>query len=854
MPLPRLNQMNSRTAAPDVYRTVRSLFGSSLIGYWPLDDPAGTFVRDQSGNGLNAVTGGTTRPTLGAAGIGDGRTAASFPATSAYVNLYSAALASKFSGAEGTLIVWAKVSAAGVWSDAAYRVIADLYMNSNNYVTFARSNTYNNMILIEHKAGGTSRNHYAAFNAPTTWVMIGVTWSVSGAKVVPYVNGAKALDVAAPGTWSGTLSSAGCVLGALTTAAGSLWSGSIAHAILLNRAATEAEMLSLYRNWIGAEVICVIGDSISAPAYNSLMWTDMIRDSYNGGRVAITNHAVSGQSIMAHMDAQVMAAANDAADIIIIEMGTNDGSGVGVQAEVEENIIELRASNPNATIYYVNVLPRWTDATGATPVDKSYMRTPIAAACAAQGVNCWDTYTTPWITAADTADGLHPNASGKVKLYNQIAQRLTKTFYVSTAGNDSNVGSLASPWRTIQHAADYALAGDTVYIRGGTYTERVDFDTNSGRAGQYITFTAYPGETPVIDGTGLSFSDSGLINLVNVDYVKINGLTVQDSDDYGISADSCAYIDITNCTTNNTHSSGIYFDTCDHVTAINNTVVNARCVTLANGGHEESISVVATTNFEVSYNDISMNGVEGYLGNEGIDCKAGARFGSVHHNYIHGYTVEGGAIYVDAWDALTGDIDIYCNRCWGNPNGIVINSERGGTVQNVNIYNNQVYNVYDTGIGIGDTGTDGLRRNIAIYHNTIYKAQYNGGAAIYIRSANISGVTVINNITYFQGTNGQIVATTAAIAAKVTANNNLSYGSTAEIVAGCVEMSENPGGYVNIYDNLTGNPVFVSTVTPDLHLQASSPAIGAASDLGLTTDFDGANRSLPDIGAFEYGG
>lgn len=47
-------------------------------------------------------------------------------------------------------------------------------------------------------------------------------------------------------------------------------------------------------------------------------------------------------------------------------------------------------------------------------------------------------------------------------------------YYVSTTGNDNNNGtSLSMPWRTINKAAQTMFAGDTVYIRGGTYRESV---------------------------------------------------------------------------------------------------------------------------------------------------------------------------------------------------------------------------------------------------------------------------------------------------------------------------------------------------------------------------------------------
>jgi hypothetical protein len=43
------------------------------------------------------------------------------------------------------------------------------------------------------------------------------------------------------------------------------------------------------------------------------------------------------------------------------------------------------------------------------------------------------------------------------------------TYYVATNGSDSNPGTLAQPWLTIQHAANAAVAGDTVTVEPGTY-------------------------------------------------------------------------------------------------------------------------------------------------------------------------------------------------------------------------------------------------------------------------------------------------------------------------------------------------------------------------------------------------
>lgn len=76
---------------------------------------------------------------------------------------------------------------------------------------------------------------------------------------------------------------------------------------------------------------------------------------------------------------------------------------------------------------------------------------------------------------------------------------LSAYFVAATGGSDANPGTLAKPFATIQHAADLAKAGDSVYLRGGTYRETVH-PLQSGTAAAPITFTAYNNENVKIDG------------------------------------------------------------------------------------------------------------------------------------------------------------------------------------------------------------------------------------------------------------------------------------------------------------------------------------------------------------------
>ena len=66
-------------------------------------------------------------------------------------------------------------------------------------------------------------------------------------------------------------------------------------------------------------------------------------------------------------------------------------------------------------------------------------------------------------------------------------------------GSDTNNGSATKPWKTVAYAVKQLRAGDTLYLRGGTYYERV-YLTESGEPDQPITIRAYPGEIAILDG------------------------------------------------------------------------------------------------------------------------------------------------------------------------------------------------------------------------------------------------------------------------------------------------------------------------------------------------------------------
>jgi len=78
------------------------------------------------------------------------------------------------------------------------------------------------------------------------------------------------------------------------------------------------------------------------------------------------------------------------------------------------------------------------------------------------------------------------------------------TYYIAPTGNDSNVGAISSPWATLNKAWTVIKAGDTVYLRGGTYAFNAQqrLTGKNGASGTPINIWAYPNETPILSKSG----------------------------------------------------------------------------------------------------------------------------------------------------------------------------------------------------------------------------------------------------------------------------------------------------------------------------------------------------------------
>ena len=121
-----------------------------------------------------------------------------------------------------------------------------------------------------------------------------------------------------------------------------------------------------------------------------------------------------------------------------------------------------------------------------------------------------------------------------------------KTYYVSPSGNDSNPGTIDQPFKTIQHAADVAVAGETVLIRDGVYNEHVEPANSGDENTGYIVFSAYPDEKPIIDGDGIKTANNGFV-IAQKSYFKLLKLEIRNWNDAGILTDDSHHIEISDC-------------------------------------------------------------------------------------------------------------------------------------------------------------------------------------------------------------------------------------------------------------------------------------------------------------------
>jgi parallel beta-helix repeat protein len=428
-------------------------------------------------------------------------------------------------------------------------------------------------------------------------------------------------------------------------------------------------------------------------------------------------------------------------------------------------------------------------------------------------------------------------------------------YSVATWGSDTNAGTLTSPWRTLQKAANAVPAGGTVYIRGGTYGGFTM--TRSGTTSAEITFTEYPGEVAVISGSG---GPAKVVQLSAVHDVTISSLTVQGApSQYG---------------------AGIYVENGSHdITVQGNTLQENRSF---------GVKVLGSSNVAIKFNSIRRNetGIEISGGGSGVVI-AGNSISANDRMIVNDATAwnDRGANAISFY-RTTGPITVSQNTIYGNRaashdygfdgGAFEIYAASGLTITNNVMWDNE--NVLETGTDGTDCANNTFTRNVAfkgpttsvagpsmglilrcaenmlVANNTLHRldkfafdVSLAGGFA-----SSIDGLRIMNNVA--MGPDHPYSLDTA-IPLTVTIDYNDIYNPIGGAIA--YVYSHGNTNSLSEFRSWTGfdrngiqaNPLFVDVANADFHLKDTSPAIDRATPVtGITTGFLGL---APDMGRYE---
>jgi nitrous oxidase accessory protein NosD len=442
---------------------------------------------------------------------------------------------------------------------------------------------------------------------------------------------------------------------------------------------------------------------------------------------------------------------------------------------------------------------------------------------------------------------------------------------VAPTGSDSAAGTERAPLRTVTRALELLRPGEAVYLKTGTYAERLKLEEKGGSEALPLTLKAAPGATPVVKPSG---SGSSLVDVRGA-YWRIEGLTLDLAGD-----DSFAVLwrgvgshhgELRGCTARNgTAGAGLNVSEKASDILIENNVIH----NFTRSGDSHGI-ILQTTSRDVVVrgNDIHHNSGDGVqcIGPEGGATVSGTPFDNllVEGNELHENRENGVDVKTCTRVTLRGNI-IWGHRTSSTSRGegVVVHLSAKDVTLEDNVF-------YDNGraISIGGVRVDAPPTNVLIRRNLIRDALGSGEEGSGIRVDTSTNVKVQHNtvwnvpgpcLVFGHGDTGA--------SAQLDVRNNLFAGCGVAVRGGPgrtgavvdANLYFRSGGAVFRLDgvdldfadwkadsgldrrSLEKAPGFLNIDTGDFRLAATSPARNAGLALGLAWC-----GTAPDLGAFE---
>ena len=252
------------------------------------------------------------------------------------------------------------------------------------------------------------------------------------------------------------------------------------------------------------------------------------------------------------------------------------------------------------------------------------------------------------------------------------------TFYVARNGRDSNPGTRARPWQTIDQAVDTLRPGQRALVRRGVYREEVQL-SRPGTAARPITLAAYPGERPVISHPGGPLE-------IDTGYWRVHGFVIERA--------------------KGTSSTNVYFESGAHHIELSANDIRF--------GQDQGVySEEETHHLQILRNRIHDNGlghVSGQHQSHGIYLQGRLQLAANNVIYAHPF-----GFGIQVYDQNSRSILVHNTVTGAAHSGIVVGGEGG--VDNITIRNNIL--AFNAKYGV-QTDSDCPRGPVLIDANVIY--------------------------------------------------------------------------------------------------------------------------------------